>query len=249
MAFPIANGKYEVSPGLKKLNLDKDFIFLKDEFYNSQIEERKKLIGDEMHSPVISKGFDKDVEYVLNKVKERYKKEYGHYETPQADLAIVKDLGETNKVIYLDVAFPNGWDPKEKIGKTFADVHKPVAHFEKMASMQQKIVRAMIKNGPFERYAWGVHTTSKLRRIEEKDDWSKPIHEIVFRMERQSTLGFPERGCALFTIHTIIKPLFLLLREEKIQLGNALLSMDEKSQKYKGMNPEAIERISSYLFI
>ena len=253
MTFPIVNGKYEVTPGLRKLNLGRDNIFLRDADFDQQVAYKQMLENSPLaHHATIRSG--DIIHEVLTSASRRYSKEWqstGKAQLEgrdiQEDLAIIEEHDGTNSVIYLDVLFPNGWNPQEKIGGTFASVHAPVAHFERMAAMEQKIVGAMIDHGPFERFAWGVHTTSRLDRLEIPDDWTCPFEQMVFRVERQTTMGFPRLRAALFTIHTSVVPLDSLTQEEKAQVASALRSMDGPAQAYKGLTPEAIERVASHL--
>lgn len=244
--FPINNGTYEVTPGLRKLS-DNEKIFLVNENYKTQIKERKKFnIGLN-----VADCIEMNCE-ILCEAEKIFREEYPEIESPdnlsliaQEDIAIIREKGDVNQVTYLNVLFPNGWDPADKIGLDFAELHKPVAHFEKMAKMQNKIVKAMIDNGPFERFAWGLHTTDKLNRLSTPDDWES-FEEIYFRVERQTTLGFPQHRAALFTINTNIYSCKELSNEQRKDIVSALKSMSNEARKYKGINENAIQNIENY---
>jgi len=257
MRFPIENGKYEVSPGLRKLDLSREKLFWITDEYEDQMEAKFELAGS--RSPIhIAESADVDaIDAMLLGAGGRFLEE--HPEHPlqlgyrfgmqiQEDLAIVQEHEGGNRVIYLHVSFPNGWDPATKIGLDFASVHEPVAHFETMAANQDKIVKAMIHYGPFERFAWGVHTESELERINRPDRWEGcDVGAAVLRVERQTTMGFPEYGAALFTIHTMRTPLKDLESPQRHLLAQALDGMDSASRAYKGLSDEAVDRVVAWL--
>lgn len=253
MYFPIRDGKYLVEPGLRKLG-DDEPIFLITQDYKDQI--RVKWCYEAVESPVYIDGDQAVIDDILLQAGGRMILDTG-LEVQlglrlgmqvQEDLAIIQEQGDTNKVIYLHVSFPNGWDPAEKIGGTFASIHEPVAHFDRMAANESRIVKAMIDHGPFERFAWGVHTTDSLDRLAVPDEWEDlDPKDAVFRVERQTTLGFPEHRAALFTIHTQFRYFEDLEEEQRKQLADALDSMDEEARAYKGLTVETIERLTAYL--
>jgi len=257
MLFPIRGGKYEVVPGLRKMDPDREcFFWITDEF-DEQIRAKQRCAVK--RSPLhIAPCADREaIDDILLRVGGRYVQE--HPERPltmgarlgmqvQEDLAIVRQEGHGNRVVYLHVSFPNGWNPAEKIGGTFASVHEPVAHFEAMAARQNKIVGAMVDHGPFERFAWGVHTTMALDRLDHSDRWETCLpSQAVFRVERQTTWGFPEYRSALFTIHTMRSRLHELRVGQRLQLADALESMDEKARQYKGASEKTVERLCRFL--
>jgi len=255
--FPVANGKYEVAPGLRKLDFGTDKLFLVTDEYDEQLEAKTRYASQ--RTPVhIAKGADEAlIDDILIAAGGRFIEE--HPEHPiilgrrlgmqvQEDLAIVQEQGDSNRVIYLHVSFPNGWDPATRIGLDFAQVHEPVAHFETMAANQNKIVKAMIEHGPYERYAWGVHTVRELDRFGKPDQWEGcDLSDAVFRVERQMTWGFPEHRAALFTIHTMRTPLSDLESSQRRLVAEALRGMDERSRGYKGLTEATIERLSDWL--
>lgn len=255
--FPASSGRYEVVPGLKKLDLEKDKLFLVTDEFEEQIEA--KSVYASRSSPLhIAPGADREViDEILVAAGARFRQE--NPDRPlqlgrrlgmqiQEDLAIVQEKGDSNWVPYLHVSFPNGWDPAEKIGHDFARIHDPVAHFEVMAANQNKIVKAMIDHGPYERFAWGVHTVADLERFGKPDRWEDcDFRSAVFRVERQTTWGFPGHRAALFTIHTLRTPLGDLESPFTELLADALESMDGRSRRYKGLTEAVVKRLSAWL--
>lgn len=242
---PFSHGKYEVAPGLRKLDLDDDKIFLQSEHHLRRIALKKTYAASRSPVHVVAQH-SHDVDSLLIQAagrwcledhSRRWQRGSRFGMQVEEDLAVVKDLGDgRNQVVYLHVSFPNGWDPASKIGLDFAQIHAPVAGFEKMARDQHKIVQSMIHRGPFERHAWGVHQNDSLERLS-PCRWQllKSPADACLRTERQTSWGFPELDMALFTIHTTTLTLNLLDASSRLALGKALFSMNDDHLRYKGM--------------
>lgn len=160
----------------------------------------------------------------------------------QEDLAIVVLSGEQDHCASLHLCAPNHWSPEEKVGKSFTEIHKPIAEIEQVNASASQLVRAMISKGPYERFAWGIGDDSRLNHHP-----SPPVgslagrsfrgteKDLILRIERQSTRGFPELQAALFTIRTYFLPCSELSRDELEALSSALRSMTNASRIYKGV--------------
>ena len=72
----------------------------------------------------------------------------------QEDVAI---FHRSNKLIALHVSFPSGWIPKEKIGLSFANIHRPVPGMESFLKNENKYVEMMVEaTTPIIRYVWDI---------------------------------------------------------------------------------------------
>lgn len=177
----------------------------------------------------------------------------------QEDLAIVRGPSEaepTDCFEWLHVTMPSNWAPIEKIGRSFVTAHEPVVHSERLLAAAPQIVRAMIQGGPFTRYVWGIHRDGAFchnPRIHHQPAWSKGsgadlVKQAYFRVERQTTSGFPRLNRALFTIRYWTIPLTEVIDEEwrRERLTSALAAMDEAELAYKGLT-EVRDRLVAYL--
>jgi hypothetical protein len=166
----------------------------------------------------------------------------------QEDLAIVRGpgTGSDDVLEWLHVCLPSNWAPAEKIGKSFAAVHAPVAHNERLLASQAQIVRAMIHGGPFVRYVWAIHRDAELchnPRLHQAPPWpadaspAELAERAYFRVERQTTHGFPAINRALFTIRYYVAPLTAVAQDpwRRERLASALDTMDEEALRYKGL--------------
>ena len=141
------------------------------------------------------------------------------------------------------------WSPADKIGQNFMNVHVPVPHIEKINSNAKQFVEVMIKKGPFVRFAWGFSSDTRLNHHPEPppgvslDQWlgrsyTDPSKDKIYvRVERQTTLGFPEHNMALFTIRPTYLDEELLKANPELtsNLISAITSMSEHSRRYKGL--------------
>ncbi len=166
----------------------------------------------------------------------------------QEDLAVVRGPeGESGDVLeWLHVCLPSGWAPAEKIGRSFGVVHEPVAGSGALIASQGQIIRAMIHAGPFVRYVWGIHRDAELchnPRLHRSAPWvaggspSELAHQAWFRVERQTTRGFPGLNRALFTIRYWVEPLAETAADpwRRERLASALRGMNEEELGYKGL--------------
>ncbi|MDF2629137.1 MAG: hypothetical protein K0R39_2968 [Symbiobacteriaceae bacterium] len=169
----------------------------------------------------------------------------------QEDLAIVS--GPAGSIEWLHVCLPSGWAPAEKIGLPFGAVHQPVAHSEPLVAAQERIIRAMIDAGPFVRYVWGIHRDPELchnPRLHRSAPWSQtPAEQAHFRVERQTTRGFPTLNRALFTIRYWVEPLLETAADpwRRDRLAAALAGMDETELSYKGLTPTVRQQLVDHL--
>lgn len=178
----------------------------------------------------------------------------------QEDLAIVRgssDDSPADVLEWLHVCLPSSWVPAEKVGRSFVAVHGPVAHHEQLVAAQARIIRAMIDAGPFVRYVWGIHRDGELchnPRIHTPPPWvpeaspEELARQAWFRVERQTTHGFPALNRALFTIRYWVEPLVEVAADpyRRERLASALAGMDAESLSYKGLAP-ARDRLLAWL--
>jgi hypothetical protein len=146
----------------------------------------------------------------------------------------------------LHICFPSSWSPRLKIGRDFAEIHRPVANNEAILKGHANLVHAMCFMGPYVRFAWGLHRNPDLDSHPEhghgRPDFSGMSPEAVaaktwLRVERQTTKPFADLGRGLFTIRTYIEPLVDVAKDpaKAEHLALAIRSMNAASLRYKGM--------------
>ena len=176
----------------------------------------------------------------------------------QEDLAIVAITPERGHwLAAVHVCFPNGWAPGEKVGRSFAAVHEPVAGMAEMNRRGEEFANIMTRaTDGLVRFAWGVTFDDRLNHHPDKPrtpfDPSNP--RAFLRVERQTIFGLPprgtrnDRGASLFTIRTYLYDLHDVRRDPAMRdpLVAALLSMTPESRTYKGLD-ESFDALVSWL--
>ena len=142
------------------------------------------------------------------------------------------------------VAFPSRWDPASVVGRTFAEMHRPVPGAARLESAETQLVSALVSKGPFERFVWTLTTDPSLSQHPNlaKEDDDGPIH---FRVERQVTFPMPGLGRFWFLIRVFVEPLAGIVStpERAERLRNALERMPSEMRAYKRLErlvPRAI---------
>jgi hypothetical protein len=147
----------------------------------------------------------------------------------------------------LSISFPNHWAPEEKIGRSFAEVHVPVAGIAPLVKAAPALIDTVIKKGPWERFAWGVSTDTVLNHHPANpDDPARTLTDYSpegagrgtwLRIERQTLTGFPAHHGALFTIRTYFTPVAEVAKspDRRTALASAIAGMNDASLEYKGL--------------
>ena len=171
----------------------------------------------------------------------------------QEDLSVVsaRTKGE-HWISAIHACAPNYWAPSDKIGKSFASVHAPVAGMDQTNRAQQAMIDAMIFKGPFVRFTWGLTTDKYLNHhpvpapghdplLWRGRDFSPEAPHLFLRVERQVAWGFPEIGCALFTIRTYLTDCINVRGDtgKRNSLISAIEDMSDEQLAYKGLTNRA----------
>ena len=158
----------------------------------------------------------------------------------QEDLVLIGGKPEQDSAALLHVCFPSHWDPGSRKGASFARLHEPVPHNERLMAGSRNLVAAMLAKGPFIRHVWSITGSADLdqnpaRHGTPPEPLEGPLLDrLYFRAERQTTTPFG--SSALFTIRIYVTPLSLVLDRRRAQLLSAAIgSMDEELLHYKGL--------------
>lgn len=158
----------------------------------------------------------------------------------QEDLAIVSTAPGRHWLSFAHVCLPNGWAPAEKIGRSFAAMHEPVAGMADMNRRGDEFVNVMVRaTEGLVRFAWGVTFDDRLNHHpdEPRTPFDPANPRAFLRVERQTMWGFPHRGAALFTIRTYLYDCHALRHDPATRdpLIAALRHMPQPSRAYKGL--------------
>lgn len=166
----------------------------------------------------------------------------------QEDLALDRVLDDgSDALVALHICLPNHWAPEEKIGRSFAAVHGPVPNFERLGRQAMALLRAVLENGPFVRFAWGLATDMRLnhhplapQHMSDAAVWrgrrfDPAAPELFMRIERQTTWALSSSRAFIFTIRTYFRDVVTLTQAQRTMLTEAIDSMDVDTQTYKGL--------------
>jgi hypothetical protein len=164
----------------------------------------------------------------------------------QEDLAVVTaSPDESHRLSAIHLCFPNAWAAEDKIGRTFAAIHEPVAGMEQMNRQADSLVDTMLgATDGLVRFAWGVTWDDELNHHPQPPTFARraarfdPVNPRAFlRVERQTIWGFPEVSSALFTIRTYSYDCADVRRDpdRRDALISALQTMSAESAAYKGL--------------
>lgn len=150
----------------------------------------------------------------------------------QEDLVIHRVAAGRDWMAAGQVCFPSGWNPLEKVGQSFAEIHAPVPGMERFDG--RRLAETMVRHGPFERYVWGVLFADELNghpnRPKAEFDPADPA--VWVKVERQVTVPLPDVSAALFVLQ------YALVSPDEIDrpaLAAAINAMTPAERTYKGL--------------
>ena len=157
-----------------------------------------------------------------------------------ADFAVVDGAGGT--LPWMAVCLPSHWDPAEKIGRHFTEVHAPVADNATLLAAGAHLMRLVCDTQRWERFVWTLtpnpaHDQHPRRRAPIPWPAQAPAACAHLRTEHQTFIPLPERCQAVFTIHVEVQPLAQALTQpgDAQRLHDALASMSEAVLAYRGL--------------
>ncbi|MGE3726482.1 MAG: DUF3445 domain-containing protein [Candidatus Sericytochromatia bacterium] len=164
----------------------------------------------------------------------------------QEDLAVWQLQGEQDWLAALHVCAPNHWAPEEKIGKTFAEVHKDVPGMEAQRGNYLAMLKGLIQKPAFCRFIWDLKTSPRLNHHPHHpadilpENWQFPpfslaAPELYVRVERQLLYGLPACNAVLFAIRTYLYKVEDLAITGLAGLNQALETMAPELIAYKNL--------------
>lgn len=237
MYHPYKNG-YSVLPQLKKIDNSKVFQAAMEDldFFLDQKETACESQICFAEHEMEQKIYDDVCEFLVEQCPLQLEEPHTFDNIAmqiQDDLAIHRVTEDADWLAAAFICFPSMWRVEDKIGKSFNEIHSPVP---KMALKDSdKMLRACIEKGPFERFVWSPvfnsHRINYHPRIP-KDKFDKKAPCIHCKVERQVIVGFPEHNALLFTMRQFIIP------EDELDLRamyEAIDGMGMELEKYNGI--------------
>lgn len=138
----------------------------------------------------------------------------------------------------LSVCLPSGWDPRDKVNKTFLEIHEPIPDFDVVNKASTHIAKMITEKGPFVRHVWTICNRPGLcRRPDLCEPWTtETLQDMWFRVERQVTIPI-EGQAALFLIRVYMYRLIDVFRDQHKaqQVMDSINSMTDAVLDYKNL--------------
>jgi len=161
------------------------------------------------------------------------------------DLAVVQ--GDSGHIPWMAVTLPSHWDPTEKVGRHFNEIHAPVADPQLLLAAGERLMKLVCGSESFERFVWNVTGHPRLHAHPTRVDADRwPLGEQTdfanqawWRTERQTFLPVPAAGQAVFTIEVDVQPLgqALCTAAQAQLLHEAVDTMSPAVLAYRGLTP------------
>jgi hypothetical protein len=160
------------------------------------------------------------------------------------DLAIVDGARAT--LPWMAVCLPSHWAPSEKVGRSFAAVHRPVADNATLIAASQHLTRLVCQPQRWERFVWNLTThpahdqhPARHARRPWPDDPQAVAELAHWRTEHQTFIPLPALQQAVFTIHVNVRTMTQAIAtpRQAAALHAALSTMSDAVLAYRSLGP------------
>lgn len=162
------------------------------------------------------------------------------------DFAIVD--ARNASIPWLAVALPSMWEPEHKVGRSFAEVHGPVADNQRIVAAAAHLAALVSAEPRWERFVWTITRHPRLHAHPQRVDpapWPDALQGDAlaaiawFRSERQTFIPLPGLGLAIFTISVDVQPLASAVAPagRAARVREALATMSPAVLAYRGLAP------------
>lgn len=227
MVFPVKN-KYTIGPDIQKYE-GPAFNLLTNQSY---LLQKKHELG------IFRTFLAAQENYEIVK----HLADYTHvHSTLIADVALrlEEDVAilHKGKLAAICFCFPSGFSPYKLLNKSFADIHSPVPHNQKLTSSADNISAVISReNQMYRRYVW---TLTSLKTLSQFPAYDRPepksITDLYFRTETQTTVGLGN-DIALFFVKVEMTPLINIWNDKADIIKESLSSMTDEILTYKNLH-------------
>ncbi len=122
----------------------------------------------------------------------------------QEDFALITPIDGVPWLVAAAVCFPNGWYPRERVGRPLIEVHDMIPRYaEEIASKVDRVFTHLSPERPLWRRNWFVYDQPALYNPGHDEQGRDPEPaELYLRSERETMRTLPESGVMVFTIRT-----------------------------------------------
>ena len=185
--------------------------------------------------------FDQDLwaqDPKLNKVIARAAERCNVFSDDIRDLALRLEedvaIMHQGRLAAICFCFPSGFIPRERLGLTLSDIHRPVADSEMLVKASPGIVRVMTEQESFRRWVWTVTANPNLSNHPATKIHTDPmsLEDLYFRYETQTTLKV-DAETSLFFVHVNVVPLKTVWNH---RILDSINSMSDSVLTYKNLH-------------
>jgi len=162
------------------------------------------------------------------------------------DFAVLDGARRGGTLPFLAVALPSMWAPEDKLGRSFAETHAPVADNRLLVGAAPQLVQLVTGADRWERFVWTLSAHPRLHAHPARVDparWAPGLAgdalaaQTWWRTERQTFIPVPGSAQAVFTIRVDVTPLPRALASpaQAARLHDALASMSDAVLAYRGL--------------
>ncbi len=164
------------------------------------------------------------------------------------DFCLLKENGEDYKLIAASVCAPTWWLLGEKMGRSLADIHEPIANLEeKIGRMIRHFLRNLKVDDCYQRSNWFLFARPDLCVFPNSFDMYEDMHAInidniqdrlFLRSERQTFRRLSVTNSIVFGIKVYIEPISVAKKYPAIakDLMTALNTMTTKQKRVLGVS-------------
>lgn len=135
------------------------------------------------------------------------------------------------------VAFPSGWLPGDKQGKTLQELHEPVADGYDLRRMSNKITELMCGPICWHRGVWTLTTANSLSALPYSYvSNANTVNDLWFRYEHQITFPIEEKISSGFLIDVQLIAFTTLPKNIQKQISESINSMSAAILSYKNLH-------------
>lgn len=257
MAWPVS-APFRMRPNLEKLDAAAPALLLRDALAPVYARERARVLRERPERALVGVAHAGALAAIRTLLPQAEQATAELALGLQEDFVILHHDSGMLRTEYLSVCFPSRWDPREKLGLDFAQIHAPVADNAMLLAAGPSIMAMAFMKQPMLRHVWLVVPSASLAQHPDQSDysWAETLRDpapllprLFFRVERQTTWPLPAMNRAVFFIRVMMCSLVDVLREapsRASELAEALASMTPAVQAYRGMS-DAMPRLLSEL--
>lgn len=134
-------------------------------------------------------------------------------------------------------AFPSGWNPGDKQGKTLQELHQPVGDGEVLQKMSNKLAQLMSSKYNYSRWVWTISSTSnKSNHPVYPLNQPTGLEDLWWRTEYQTTTPIQSNSSSAFFVQVSTIKFNTLPRYTQLRIRDSINTMSDNVLTYKNLH-------------